>query len=114
MGRTIDKIGIESHVMVPFFIMMDQIVEDGRMVRVDGVEAEDEGEGMHHIVLRIQDGKGVGLVADRTMKDIYLNVNGMVSPILGGDVRCVIIALKLLLSIWIASNNITRFVRMYL
>lgn len=26
----------------------------------------------------------------------------------------VIIAVKLLLSIWIASNNITRFVRMYL
>lgn len=94
MGRTTDKIGIESYVMVLFLIMMDQIVEDGRMVRVGGVEVGDEGEGMHHTVLRIQDGKGVGLVADRTLKDIYLNeVNGMLSLILGGDVRCVIIAL---------------------
>lgn len=94
MGRTIDKIGIESYVMAQFPIMMDQIVEDGRMVRVDGAEAGDEGEGMDHTVLRIQDGKGVGLVADQTTKDIHLNeANGTVSPILGGDVRCVIIAL---------------------
>jgi len=76
------------------FPMIDQIVEDGRMVRVDGAEAGDEGEGMHHTVLRIQDGKGVGLVADQTMKNIRLNeANGTVSLILGGDVRCVIIAL---------------------
>jgi hypothetical protein len=93
MDHTIVKIGIESYVQLP--ITMDQIVEDGRMVRVDEVEAGDEGEGMHHIV-RIQDGKGVGLVADQTTRDIYLNeANGTVNLILGGDMMCsrVIIAL---------------------
>jgi hypothetical protein len=94
MGRTIDKIGIEGYAMAQFPIMMDQIVEDGRMVRVDGAEAGAEGEGMDHTVLRIQDGKGVGLVADQTTKDTHLNeANGTVSLILGGDSRCVIIAL---------------------
>lgn len=94
MGCTIDKIGIESYVMAQLpIIMMDQIVEDGRMVRADGAEVGDEGEGMDHTVPRIQVGKGIGLVADRTMKDIHLNeANGTVSLILGGDVRCMIIA----------------------
>lgn len=88
MGRTIDKIGTESYVMAQFPIMMDQIVEDGRMVRVDEGEAGDEGEVMHHIV-RIQGGKGVGLVADQIMKDTLLNeANGTVSLILGGDMMC--------------------------
>lgn len=94
MGRTIDKIGIEGYVMAQSPIMMDQIVEDGRMVRVDEAEAEDVGEGMDHTVLRIQDGTGVGLAADQTMKDIHLNeANGTVSLILGGDMYCVITAL---------------------
>lgn len=94
MGHTIDKIGIEIYVMAQFpIIMMGQIVEDGRMVRADGAEAGDEGEGMGHTVPRIQGGKGVGLVADQTMKDIHLSeANGTVSLILGGDVRCMIIA----------------------
>lgn len=94
MGRTIDKTGIESYAMARFpIIMMDQIVEDGRMVRADGAEAGDEGEGMDHTVPRIQDGKGAGLVADQIMKDIHLNeANGTVSLIQGGDVRCMIIA----------------------
>lgn len=84
MGRTIGKIGIESYVMAQFPIMMDPIVEDGQMSRVDGAEAGDEGEVMHHIV-RTQGGKGVGLVADQTMKDYLNEANGTVSLIPGGD-----------------------------
>jgi hypothetical protein len=102
--------GIESSVMAQDPIMRGQSVVDGRMVCVDGVGVEDEGEGegMHRTILKIRAGKGIGLAADQNMKDIHRSeVGGMVSLILGGDrSHCVIttisesFSLKLLLSIW--------------
>jgi len=88
MRHIIVKTGIENSVMARDLITRDQNAEDGRTVRGGEAVGEDggEGEGMGQTILKIRDGKGIGLAADRNLRVIHhKETDGMVSPILGGD-----------------------------